>query len=448
MKPKLRLTFLQKFSLTSLVLTAVIAVSLASIMQRRLDEWNMGHAADAAAVQVQDVVNPFLRLADLTDPLEPSRLQELDAFVKERVLSRRIVRVKIWAPDGRVVFSDEKELVGRRFPVGGELAQALGGRIASDTSSLDRDENEYERSRGHRLGEVYVPLRPSDSTNVAGAYEVYLDLGEHEQHIADSRIFAWLSVIVGFLVLYAIQFAWVRKASNEIIQRSDENERLLGERLALFTELEHSYVQTVLALAEATDARDSYTSDHARGMAAMAVAVGRQLGMDASELDDLYYGAVLHDVGKIGAPDAILLKPGKLDSDEWRQMREHPAIGEKILAPVPRLAGAARLVHHHHERFDGNGYPDGLAGDAIPLGARILAVVDSYGAMTDQRVYKEARSPQEAQAELRRCAGGQFDPRVVDVFMRLLASGIETLGPLDNAARGQESHRRAPGQTG
>jgi HD-GYP domain-containing protein (c-di-GMP phosphodiesterase class II) len=192
-------------------------------------------------------------------------------------------------------------------------------------------------------------------------------------------------------------------------------------RAELYLELERSYLQTVLALANAVEAKDTYTADHAQGLATLALAVGRELGMSPRELEDLRYGAVLHDIGKIGIPDAILKKPAQLDADEWTRMRQHPALGAQILAPVPRLAGAARMVRHHHERFDGQGYPDGLAGETIPLGARILTVVDSYSAIMDKRVYREARSQEEAVAELRRCAGTQFDPQVVAAFLRLLA---------------------------
>ena len=189
------------------------------------------------------------------------------------------------------------------------------------------------------------------------------------------------------------------------------------ERVGLFAQLEQSYLQTVLALANAVDAKDTYTADHAQRLAQMALTVGSQLGLPDHELEALRYGAILHDIGKIGVPDAVLQKPTRLDAAEWAQMRQHPVIGAEILAPVPQLAGAAEIVRHHHERFDGKGYPDGLAGDAIPLGARILTVVDSYSAITDKRVYKDARPPSDAVAELRRYAGTQFDPRVVDAFL-------------------------------
>ncbi len=191
-------------------------------------------------------------------------------------------------------------------------------------------------------------------------------------------------------------------------------------RAQLFAELEQAYLQTVLALANAVDAKDTYTADHAQKLAAMALAVGRELGLNPRELEELRYGAILHDIGKIGIPDLILQKPSKLEPEEWTIMRQHPEIGARILLPVPRLAGAARIVRHHHERYDGKGYPDGLSGEAIPLGARILTVVDSYSAILDARIYKPPRPRSEAIAELKKHAGAQFDPRIVKIFLKIL----------------------------
>lgn len=190
-------------------------------------------------------------------------------------------------------------------------------------------------------------------------------------------------------------------------------------RVFLFHEVAGAYLNAVLALALASDAKDSYTADHSQRLEDMAVAVAEKMGLGQQQIEDLRFGARLHDIGKIGVPDAILKKPGPLTEEEWETMHKHPEIGENILAPLPRLRGAARIVRHHHERYDGKGYPDHLAGDDIPLGARILAVVDAYGAMTDRRVYKAGRSHHEAISELKSHAGTQFDPEVVDVFLEL-----------------------------
>jgi len=159
---------------------------------------------------------------------------------------------------------------------------------------------------------------------------------------------------------------------------------------------------------------------HLRGTADLALAVGRELGMHGEELDDVAHAAELHDVGKIAIPDAILEKSGPLDETEWGFMRRHTIIGERILLAAPALRSVARLVRSSHERWDGAGYPDGLPGEEIPLGARLVAVCDAYDAMTTNRPYRHRIGQPAALAELRRCGGTQFDPAVVEAFVRVL----------------------------
>lgn len=189
----------------------------------------------------------------------------------------------------------------------------------------------------------------------------------------------------------------------------------------LFENLEQSYIQIVFALAQANDLRDAYTAGHSERVSGWVEAVARGLGCRDAEVRQIRWAALLHDIGKLGTPDAILRKPGRLTDAEFTEMRQHPAAGEKILTPVERMRPVAKIVRHHHERWDGTGYPDGLRGDAIPLGARVLSVVDAYSAMVDERPYKSARPPAEAIEELQRCAGTHFDPRVVEVFCQVLA---------------------------
>jgi two-component system cell cycle response regulator len=155
---------------------------------------------------------------------------------------------------------------------------------------------------------------------------------------------------------------------------------------------------------------------HINGVADLAEATARQLGLGDADIDLVRHAAELHDVGKVAVPDAILTKPGPLDEDEWAFIRRHTLIGERIIAAAPALGRVAGIVRASHEHWDGAGYPDGLAGTAIPLGARIVAVADAFDAMISVRPYSEPRTAEAALAELRRCAGRQFDPRVVAAF--------------------------------
>lgn len=198
------------------------------------------------------------------------------------------------------------------------------------------------------------------------------------------------------------------------------------ENARLYQGLEKSYLQTVSALANAVEARDTYTGHHSQQLADWAVATARALGLEGREIEALRWAAVLHDIGKLGVPDSILQKPGPLTDQEREIIELHPQIGAKIVEPVERLAKVAPIIRAHQERWDGAGYPDGLQEDEIPLESRILAVVDAYGAMVDDRVYRDSMSHTEAVAELKACAGTQFDPHVVQAFLQVVEEAEKT----------------------
>ena len=186
-------------------------------------------------------------------------------------------------------------------------------------------------------------------------------------------------------------------------------------------ELRVSYDGTLDALVNALDARDQETAGHSQRVSRYMMDIAREMGVkpDSKEWTDMARGSLLHDVGKIGVQDAILLKPGKLTPEEWEKMRLHPEIGYNMLSQIPFLQGAAEIILSHHERWDGNGYPRGLREEEIPLGARIFPVVDTFDAMTVDRPYRKAKSTLDAMNEILRCSATQFDPLVVEAFMDL-----------------------------
>src|ERR1700704_6263185 len=175
--------------------------------------------------------------------------------------------------------------------------------------------------------------------------------------------------------------------------------------------------QAIFALALAAEAKDTYPKSHPERVANIALHLGARLGLREADLVALYRGGLIHDIGKIGVPDAILLKPGPLNAEEERQMRAHPVIGKSIVKPLASAASTLTIIRHHHERFDGVGYPDGLVGYKIPLLARIVSVCDAYDALASDRPYRVRRTPDEAHETLMRGAGQQWDRELVSLLL-------------------------------
>jgi putative two-component system response regulator len=198
--------------------------------------------------------------------------------------------------------------------------------------------------------------------------------------------------------------------------RDELRERLLAPTLAS-------------ALANAIEARDSYLHGHCERLASLAVRIAEELGLSAEAVETVRLGAILHDVGKIGIPDSVLLKPGPLDDEERRIVETHPEIGDKLLEPLDLLSGARPIVRHHHERWDGAGYPDGLAGADIPLGARIVALADSVEVMSSRQLYRTPLDTPGVVEELVQHSGTQWDPDVVAIVLRMIESGELLLAP-------------------
>ena len=197
----------------------------------------------------------------------------------------------------------------------------------------------------------------------------------------------------------------------------------IGAHIAGFEHAEgiqRLYRETLASLSNALEAKDEYTSQHTEEVVRLTVAVAAEFGLDLDGIRNVELGAVLHDIGKVRVPEAILNKPGPLDEAEWAIMKTHPEVGEHILRPIQTLQPILPIVRHHHERWDGKGYPDGLEGQAIPLGARIVSACDAYRAMTEDRPYRKALSESEAREQLVQGADTQFDSDCVRALLRVL----------------------------
>jgi response regulator RpfG family c-di-GMP phosphodiesterase len=221
--------------------------------------------------------------------------------------------------------------------------------------------------------------------------------------------------IEGALELARLQRENVRVTAE--LRRRTEDLECVNQRLDALVEERTSNLLD--GLVSALDLRDSETQWHSRRVGRYARRLARELGIDGRELDDIERGATLHDIGKIGVRDAVLLKPGPLDDKEWAEMRRHPALGYDILKGIGFLERARLIPLHHQERFDGTGYPQGLAGEAICAGARVFAVVDTYDAITSDRPYRKCRTYEVARQEIEKFSGTQFDPTVVVAWLRI-----------------------------
>ena len=202
--------------------------------------------------------------------------------------------------------------------------------------------------------------------------------------------------------------------------------KILGSQIAfviqnaeLFNNLEKAYLDTLSALTNAIDAKDSYTRGHSDRVTDLSVKLAVEAGVDYEDVEKIRLGGMLHDIGKIGIPEIILNKPGRLDNSEYEIIKSHPVLGVSILGSVEFLQKIVPIIKHHHERYDGKGYPDQLKGEEIPYLARIVSIVDTFDAMTTNRPYRKALTTEESLKEIERCKGSQFDPELVDIFIKM-----------------------------
>lgn len=236
-------------------------------------------------------------------------------------------------------------------------------------------------------------------------------------------------ILPPFMLRYAMK-QYVDRTAKTITELEQSNRELAGANRAvrkMSADLQRSYRDTLQAIMAALDARDHDTHGHSARVQMLTLELAREYGVrEASkEWEIIFHGSLLHDVGKIAVSDQILRKPAALTDEEWAEMRKHPEAGASLLKQVTFLHGASELVHAHHERWDGGGYPRGLQGDEIPIGARLFMIADTYDAMTRDRVYRQAQSPEAARKEIMRCSGSQFDPQAVEAFLRLYPAWAE-----------------------
>ena len=436
------LTLLHVFLIASALICAGAAVALGSMLSRSLKSEALNAEETSLAHYVDDVVHPLLvRHGRVHIPWQQ------DARLAQSVLRQHdIAAVKVWRKDGilawtntrsrassgRLVANRDRHLIDHHIPPDDELDEALheNRAVAKLVGTGGEGEDAFDRNDlGYKqLFEVYAPIENRRQTHAIGAYEIYANPQALSRLIGSRRTMLWLAVGGVFLALWAALALLVRGASRTLRR---QNEKLRRRTLRLVESnrlLEQSALEAVESLNATVDAKDPYTAGHSQRVQRIAVALGEELGLEREQLDVLRFAGLFHDIGKIGVPDAILTKPDRLTELEFEIVKRHPEDGARIVGRLHSLHAAVPAVLHHHERWDGHGYPHGLRGAGIPLEAAIVGLADAVDAMTTDRPYSAARSLEDATDEVVRHRGTQFAPAVVDAFVRLVEREPELFG--------------------
>jgi putative nucleotidyltransferase with HDIG domain len=413
------LTLLRVFLVASAGILLAGAIILSSILSSRLKAQVIDDARSSLTQYVDGVLRPQLVQHGIV-VVHPQLSRRL---VDELHRRPEIVTVKVWRANGVLAWTNRgRGRIGHRFDLDGNLGASMrSNESVAGIEVPDTEENAVERKLGFgRLLEVYAPIEDSTRSRPIGAYEIYADPKRSERLIAANKHAIWAGIALVFLALYLALAVLVRTASRTLRRQAASLTAQTAELTEAYAVLERDALEAVETLNATVDARDPYTAGHSQRVQEIAVAVARELGIADKDLDAIAHAGLFHDIGKLGVPDAILTKPAKLTDQEYALMKHHPADGANIVAKFGRLRGAVPLIRHHHERWDGSGYPDSLVGKAIPLGAAIVGLADAWDAMTTDRPYHRALHQEEAEAELRAHRGTQFAPAVVDAFFRVL----------------------------
>jgi diguanylate cyclase (GGDEF)-like protein/putative nucleotidyltransferase with HDIG domain len=386
------------------------------LMEALSAEWKRSTRAGRAFSIVLMDLDRFKFVNDFYGHLEGDVVLQRIGHILEKNCRRSDV-VARYGGDEFVILMPETNVEQAR-----QLAGKLRGWIASDPPLRDKNITAS-------FGIATFPLHGSTPQELIQVADSSMYLSKHQggnavstsEQSDTSETKKWKrDVLEAYLgVTLKRQFSTGPEAFEEIHRRLEHFTRSLGEESQPETseQLPPAVVETMTSLALAVDAKDHYTRGHSPKVSAYAGILAQAAGLELVAVEEIRLAGLLHDVGKVGIPEAVLNKSGPLDAAEWETMKTHAILGAKLLEPLRALDSVREMVQHHHEFFDGSGYPDQLEGTRIPMGARVIAIADAYDTITTERTYKKPRSPEDAFAELERCAGLQFDPELVHLFI-------------------------------
>jgi len=357
------------------------------------------------------IVEPELSPKDYNAAISKQKLNVLDMKLQHITESENILGIKIWNTSHSVIYSKNNTVIETKFNNKTNLNEAFNNKQNYLIS------NDLVSGKTIKVVKIYLPIEINNS--IVGVYEIIKPYAEIEMHMKQVIRIISIIVFLGLLILYLLLLKIIYNFSIKMLK---QNEALLSNSNDIkeaYFKLNLSYKSTVLALSKAIDARDTYTAGHSERVTQISLKIGQTLGLSPDQLYTLEIAALFHDVGKIGIPDQVLNKPGKLTDTEFNKIKEHPSIGVDILKTIEFLDKAFPIILHHHEKYNGSGYPSGISDETIPFESRIICVADSYDAMTSDRPYRKGLPHSVAVDELIKYKGIQFDPKIVDAFLKI-----------------------------
>lgn len=404
----------KRFTIYSLIAFIITGIVLGFVISNHIEQQEINNIKNITVLSFDLLLKPYLTPQEFTstEVLNQASMRSLSTGFNQMRTTANILTIQIFNTKGLIINDSNPKLIGTytKTNTSSNLETAPLLTITKPATNFDSQEVLPEK-----VIDIIAPI--SLDNQIVGFYEATINYDVVKNHVVTLNKMLVLVMFLGLLLLYLFLLRIIHKASTRLVAQHASIAAREHDLQESYIKLNSAYKNTVATLSRAVDARDSYTAGHSERVAQISLAIGNALTLPPERMETLELAALFHDIGKLGIPDSILNKTGRLTDEEFARIKEHPTIGENILRNVDFLQNALPIIRHHHERFLGNGYPDGITTDNIPLESRIIAVADTYDAMTSDRPYRKGLPHGEAVKELIKYKEIQFDPVVVDAFL-------------------------------
>lgn len=414
----MQFSLIKKFTFLSLLAFIITGSAIVFTVSNHLKTDKLVELEEITLLTLDTLLKPKLTPNDfLTPPLMESKVLLLNESLNDIMRSTDIFGIRIWNTDSKVIFLNN---ISAHYEADFEFNQALKGNIKAKIITLDK--NLHPGVVNNEVIQIFAPFILDNQ--IVGVYEVLTPYQEIKEHISALNWTIIAITFLGLLILYLFLMKVIHNASYTLVSQNESLAKQTHDLQQAYTLLDSSYKNTIMALSNAVDARDKYTAGHSQRVSNISLKIGQLMGLNEDRINLLESAALFHDIGKIGIPDEILHKPDKLTDSEFELIKLHPAMGFAILKDICFLEGTLPIILHHHEKYNGHGYPSRLEKDQIPLESRIIAIADTYDAMTSDRPYRKGLNHNNAIQEIQRSVGTQFDGEIVDAFLQIDFSDI------------------------